>query len=115
MKHFVLATAAALLATPVLAGDLASGDAITTAITGNTVQGSMIESGAYTEFYQADGTIKGADYTGKWYVEADTMCFDYGEGADCWNVKIDGDQVGWVKGGEELGTGTLAAGNPNEF
>ena len=94
----------------------ASGEQITAAITGNTVQGSMMASGAYTEFYGADGVIKGKDYSGKWRVNADTMCFQYGSDPEgCWQVKIDGDQVTWVKNGKDDGTGTIVKGNPNNF
>lgn len=100
---------------PVLAETLATGAEITAAISGNTVQGSMSASGAYTEFYAADGMIKGQGYTGTWTVEADTMCFDYGEGKDCWNVRIDGEAVTWVQDGVDGGTGTIVAGNPNSF
>lgn len=108
---------AALLALPLpaLAQDLATGDAIKAAILGKTVQGSMTDTGAYTEFYAEDGTIRGSGYTGKWSVQDNTMCFDYGEGADCWGVRIAGDSVTWVKDGADLGTGTLVAGNPNNF
>jgi hypothetical protein len=98
------------------AGGMATGDQISAAISGNTVQGSMIASGAYTEFYGADGVIKGKDYSGKWRVNADTMCFQYGTDPEaCWQVKIDGDQVTWVKGGKDDGTGTIVKGNPNNF
>jgi hypothetical protein len=92
-----------LLPVAAMAQDLATGAEISAAITGNTVQGSMSASGAYTEFYAADGAIKANGYTGTWTVEGDAMCFDYGEGKDCWGVRIDG------------GTGTIVAGNPNNF
>ena len=97
------------------AQDLATGDAIRAAIVGNTVQGSMTASGAYTEFYAEDGTIKGDGYAGKWTVEGDTMCFAYDAEPDCWNVRIDGEAVSWVQGGVDGGTGTIVAGNPNSF
>lgn len=108
---------AALLALPfpALAQDLATGEAIKAAISGKTVQGSMVDTGTYTEFYAEDGTIRGSGYTGKWTVQDNAMCFDYGEGADCWGVKISGDSVTWVKDGADVGTGTLVAGNPNNF
>lgn len=113
--HLRLTLASLLLALPAFAQDLATGDAIKAAIAGKTVQGSMIASGAYTEFYAEDGTIKGDGYSGKWTVEGDAMCFDYGEGASCWGVRLSGDQVAWIKDGKEDGTGTLVAGNPNNF
>ncbi|MGQ0565149.1 MAG: hypothetical protein ACT4OK_08760 [Gemmobacter sp.] len=105
------------LAAPALwAADLATGDAIRAAIGGNTVQGSMLDSGAYTEFYAGDGTIKGSGYQGKWTVEGDTMCFAYGtDPAACWNVRLDGDKVTWVQDGADKGDGTIVAGNPNNF
>lgn len=110
-------TALALLAlsAPAFAETLATGAEITAAISGNTVQGSMTASGAYTEFYAADGAIKGDGYTGIWSVEGDTMCFDYGEGKDCWGVRIDGEAVTWVQDGADGGTGTIVPGNPNNF
>jgi hypothetical protein len=99
-----------------LAGTAATGEQITAAISGNTVQGSMIASGAYTEFYGADGVIKGKDYSGKWRINGDTMCFQYGQDPEaCWQVRIDGDQVTWVKDGKDDGTGTIVKGNPNSF
>jgi hypothetical protein len=97
------------------AQDLAKGAEITAAMAGNTVQGSMSESGAYTEFYAADGTIKGDGYSGTWTVEGDAMCFDYGDGKDCWNLRISGQAVTWVQDGEDGGTGTIVAGNPNNL
>ena len=105
-----------LLATPVAAQDLATGDAIRAAIAGNTVEGSMIASGAYTEFYDASGAIKGDGYTGAWSVTGNEMCFDYGEGpATCWSVRIAGDKVIWIAGGVEEGTGRIVPGNPRGF
>ena len=98
------------------AGAAATGAQITAAISGNTVQGSMVASGTYTEFYGVDGVIKGKDYTGKWRVNGDAMCFQYGQDPEaCWQVKLDGDQVTWVKDGKDDGTGTLVKGNPNNF
>jgi len=76
----------------------------------------MVASGVYTEFYGADGVIKGKDYTGKWRVSGDTMCFQYSQDPEaCWQVKLDGDKVTWVKGGKEDGTGNIIKGNPNNF
>lgn len=108
--------AAILVAAPAFAEDLATGDAITAAIAGNTVQGSMMSSGPYAEFYAADGTIKGSGYTAKWAIADNTMCFTYeGAAPDCWGVRLKGDAVTWVKDGADGGTGTILAGNPNNF
>lgn len=116
MRFVLTAVAALMIASPVMAQDFAGSAMIEMAISGNTVQGSMVSSGVYTEFYDADGTIKGDGYEGAWNVEDDKMCFQYGtDPKSCWDVRIDGDQVTWVQDGEELGTGTVVTGNPNEF
>jgi hypothetical protein len=109
LSFFLLLTAPAFAQTP------ATGEEIRTAISGNTVQGSMSASGAYTEFYAADGTIKGKDYAGTWTIEGDAMCFAYGEAPDCWQAAISGDQITWIKDGAEGGTGTIVVGNPNNW
>lgn len=116
LRSFVQAIATAIVLLPLLAvtasADPASGDEIMAAIGGNTVLGSMEGSGAYSEFYDANGTIVGPDYTGNWSIEGDTMCFQYGEDpADCWMVEINGSDVNWIKDGAVLGTGTIAIGN----
>ncbi len=116
MHLFRLAAFAILVSSPAFAQDFATGEQIREAVSGNTVQGSMTESGAYTEFYDADATIKGADYAGEWNITADTMCFIYGEDpATCWQVRIAGDQLTWVQDGTDLGTGTIIRGNVNNY
>lgn len=100
----------------VQAAEMLSGDQIKSLVSGNTVQGSMEASGAYSEFYQEDGMIKGDGYSGAWSIEGDTMCFQYGaDPAACWEVGMDGDTVQWIKDGKIDGTGTVVAGNPNNF
>jgi len=102
------------LALPAAAADLAKGPDITAAITGNTVQGTMSGGAAYTEYYDADGTIRGDGYAGQWAVEGDTMCFTYGtDPATCHGVGIVQGQVSWNLDGALVGTGMLAEGNPN--
>lgn len=98
-----------------LAEEALGGAAILVAIAGNTVSGSMADGMACAEAYDADGTIRAADYTGAWSVEGDAMCFDYGEGATCWGVAIAGDRVTWIGENGPEGTGTLVPGNPNGF
>lgn len=117
MKTFILTTAASVLMVgSAYSADLATGEQISDAISGNTVQGSMEASGVYTEYYSADGVVRGADYTATWMIEGDMMCWLYeGSEKDCWNASIDGDQIGWVQGGETLGNGTILSGNPNNF
>jgi hypothetical protein len=101
-----------------LAGQTLSGPEITKLVSGNTVQGSMQDSGAYSEYYDEDGTIKGKDYTGKWTVESDTMCFVY-KAADpkmCWSVAVNNGEVSWVDAaGKVDGTGAVVKGNPNNY
>jgi len=115
MKNFVFAAISMLVAAPVLAADLATGDEIRAAVAGNTISGGMSDGTAYAEFYEPDGTIKAADYTGEWSVTDNAMCFDYGEGATCWGVVIDGEMVTWMQDGMSEGTGTIASGNVNGF
>lgn len=115
MRSFILGLCVAMAVSPAMAEGLATGDQIRSAIAGNTVQGSMVDAGAYTEFYDSDGTIRGEGYTGAWSISDDQMCFDYGEGADCWSVRIEGEMVAWIKDGKDDGTGTIVAGNPNGF
>ncbi len=110
------ATAVVLAASTVQAADKLSGAQIRAAVSGNTVQGTMEGSGAYAEFYQQDGMIKGDGYTGIWAIEGDAMCFQYGsDPKSCWEVEKDGDLIQWLKDGKVEGTGTVAPGNPNNF
>ncbi len=119
MKKFLVAFTVALFSvgTAVAGGHaLLSSAQITAQISGNTVQGSMADGSRYTEFYSADGTIRGNGYTGNWRVNNNQMCFKYGEDPEnCWSVEIEGDKVWWISGGKKDGTGTLVTGNPNEY
>jgi hypothetical protein len=95
---------------------LANGAQIRSAIAGNTVEGSMIPSGRYTEFYAKNGTVKSKEYQAKWTIEGDSMCWVYeGQPKDCWSAAISGTSVKWVKDGKVLGTGTIVKGNPSNF
>jgi hypothetical protein len=101
---------------PAPAADKLNGEQIRTAISGNTVQGTMEGSGAYAEFYQNDGMIKGDGYTGVWAIEGDAMCFQYGsDPKSCFEAAKDGDLIQWLKDGKIEGNGTVAPGNPNNF
>lgn len=115
MKYFALLPVMALLAAPAVAQDLTGEDGIMAAIAGNTVEGGMSDGAAYSEFYGTDGAIKADGYTGTWSVVADEMCFDYGEGATCFGLQIDGTQVTWFLDGAQAGTGTVVEGNPNGY
>ena len=101
-----------MLAHPAVAETTASGDALRSALVGNSVQGSMMASGGYAEYYAPDGTIHGADYSGKWSIQADKMCFAYGEDpANCWAAVVSGNHITWVGAGGEEGSGTISKGN----
>lgn len=116
MRFILLLTTSIVAMSGAALAEMATGEQIKSAITGNTVQGSMDASGAYTEYYAADGTAFGKDYKAKWSVEGDTMCWVYdGTPKDCWGVEIAGDQIRWVKDGKAQGTGTVVTGNPNNF
>jgi hypothetical protein len=111
-----LAVSFFLAVTSVSAQGLASGDAIRLAIAGNTVRGAMEASGGFEEFYDANGTIKGADYVGEWSVRGDRMCFVYdGNPASCWSMRVNGTSVTWVGATGEEGTGTILPGNPRGY
>jgi hypothetical protein len=98
------------------AAEMLTSDQIRALVSGNTVQGAMVATGPYAEFYKADGTIKGKDYTGVWAIDGDKMCFQYGtDPKSCWQVGRDGDAVQWIKDGKVDGTGTVVTGNPNKF
>ncbi|MGF1503278.1 MAG: hypothetical protein ACFBSD_15840 [Paracoccaceae bacterium] len=92
-----------------------AGAEIRTIVSGNTVEGSMLASGRYTEFYAEDGTIRGDGYQAAWSIDGDAMCFDYGEGPDCWQMGRAEDEVVWIQDGEVGGTGRVVEGNPNDF
>jgi len=112
----ILLSLAALLPLPATAQDLATADAIRAAIVGNTVQGSMVASGGFTEYYAPDGAIRGSDYAGEWSITGNRMCFGYdGNPASCWAVRVNGRNVVWVGSGGDEGTGTILPGNPNNY
>ena len=112
----ILALALFLPVAGASAADTLTGDQIRDAVSDHTVQGTMMESGAYAEFYQADGTIKGDGYTGTWSIADDSMCFAYDDApADCWQVGMEDGMLMWMQDGQMLGDGTAVPGNPNGF
>jgi len=117
LRSLCAAAAFALLASgPAAAGDRLSGEQIRAAVAGNTVQGTMEGTGAYAEFYQPDGIIKGDGYTGTWKIDGDSMCFQYGsDPKSCWEVTKEGSAIQWIKDGKVEGTGTVEPGNPNNY
>lgn len=104
-----------IASTGCFAADPLSADDIASAVSDRTYQGSMIES-AFAEYYAADGSIRGKDYTGKWRTEDDTMCFQYGDSDEkCWNVIINGPAMTLIKDGQVDGSGMLVDGNPGNL
>jgi len=86
-------------------------------IVGYTITGKMSSGGQYGEYYAEDGTIKAADYTAKWQVKNNQLCWDYDndKSLDCYDVKFSGQDVTWYKDGEIKGNGTAVPGNTNNF
>lgn len=98
-----------------LAVAAATGSEIREAVSNNTIKGNRGATGQ-TEFYRSDGTIQGQDYTGRWSVEGDAMCFTYqATPKECWNADINGTFIRWVKNGQVRGTGTIIRGNPESL
>jgi hypothetical protein len=95
--------------------DPIDGTAIRALVAGSTISGTMLDTGAYAEFYAENGEIRGAGYTGSWKVEGDAMCFDYGQGPACWQVGHAGEEVVWLRDGEPAGAGRIERGNVRGF
>lgn len=86
-----------LLAMPIMAGSL-SGDEIKSVFSGKTASGDHLKKGlGVKSFHASDGSYKsvlsdGTVRTGKWWVDADTLCLKFdGEGKDrCRQIESDG-------------------------
>lgn len=65
------------------------------ALVGNTIVAKS-KTGAYTEFFEADGTVRHVDADGKskgkWALQGDKVCFDYADEDDhtCVTVQVTG-------------------------
>ena len=97
---------------------MASGAQIKEFVSDKTVQGSMLTDTyqKYSEFYMADGTIRGDGYTGKWSISGDSMCFEYGgDLAGCWQASLEGPAVIWWKDGVVDGAAVAKSGNGNRY
>jgi hypothetical protein len=100
------------------AADMASGEDIRASVSGKTIQGSMLRDTfqKWSEFYMEDGTIKGDGYDGKWSIEGDTMCFEYGGASSgCWAASIEGPAIIFFKDGKVDGAGVAKSGNGNNY
>lgn len=101
-----------------------SGSEISRTIAGNTMSGTMSNNDRWTEYYDADGTIRGLyngqeRYTGAWRVEGDRMCWDYEDDSfdGCNAVGVSGNRVYFFdEDGSVSGTpATLSPGNPSDL
>lgn len=124
LKRPSLHTGSALFGAALMAGafcvsasaaELQSKADIAAAVSNKTYQGSMLDNG-FTEYYDAEGNIRGKDYTGKWRASDGAMCFQYGDNPEnCWQVKIEGPAMTMYKDGKIDGNGILVEGNPHNF
>ncbi|WP_120497226.1 hypothetical protein [Kiloniella sp. EL199] len=94
--------------------DMASGDEIRNLISGNTLQGAGV-SGIYSEYYDPNGTLRGDGYSGKWKIEGDKGCMDYGSGFQCWSGLINNNASIWYLNGKPTAVGFMSSGNPNRY
>ncbi len=100
---------------PAHAAEMQSKAEIAAAVSDKTYQGSMLDNG-FSEYYDAEGNIRGKDYTGKWRASDGAMCFQYGDNPEnCWQVQIDGPAMTMYKDGKIDGNGILVEGNPQKF
>lgn len=113
LKLAAVATPLVVLGNTALA-EQASGDDIRALLSGNTLQGAS-SYGPYAEYYDPDGALRGDGYDGKWKVEGDKACMDYGEGFQCWDGVIKGNANIWILDGEAHAAGFMFPGNPKEF
>lgn len=98
-------------------GMMLKGDEIKSTVSDMTVEGKMNDGMAYSEYYGADGTIRGKDYTGKWTVEGDEMCFVYGTDPkkSCYGIQKTADGIEWMEDGKAEGTGMVMPGNVHSY
>jgi hypothetical protein len=92
---------------------LLTGGEIMRLIVGNTVSGEM--GTPFVEHYRDDGTIVGESqdgrYAGKWALDGDRLCLEYGEPFGCFGIRLQGSAVEFLDEDDEVvGTGTLTAG-----
>lgn len=92
-------------------------NAIAQALRGNTLNGSLDASGPFEEYYDSSGAIHGADYTGTWTLQGDSLCLGYdGNPPSCWTLELDGDSLVWRgKSGAVEGHARIIKGNPKGF
>jgi hypothetical protein len=101
-------------------------DEISKTVIGNTMTGKTAKGDPYTEYFAADGSIRGlaadgSKYSGKWWLrkEDNLMCFRYGDGAfdaGCVRLSLTGDRVDFtLMDGTTEPSATLVQGNPGSL
>ncbi|MEO1191579.1 MAG: hypothetical protein AAFY02_07475 [Pseudomonadota bacterium] len=115
-KIFLFATGLLLLPGAQATAEPANGLTLMTALSGNTVVGSMDESGDYAEFFAPSGALYGTAAPASWYIDGNRVCFRYHPGPykrpDCVAAAIDGSSITWMDQGEPLGSGEILEGDP---
>jgi hypothetical protein len=94
-----------------------------TALLANRTFSGEYDGAPYSEYYDADGTLRGrylaGATTGTWKVEGETVCFTYTSRAtpatDCYTANRVGDTVLWYENGKYSDSATFVMGNPNKY
>lgn len=126
LRSALLAGAAVLLsavpgtgwASPKGIQEILMGSEIRGLIIGNTLTGETAKLGAFSYFYNKDGTIQGADYKGTWVIKDNALCLkSAGDQATphCWKFGRDGNGFQLILDGSVVGTGSVVRGNPNDL
>ncbi|ETX13157.1 hypothetical protein OCH239_13060 [Roseivivax halodurans JCM 10272] len=106
ITRLALAAAATTLAFPAIS---ATQDELREALVGNTFQGDM-GGGGYSSYFADDGTYYDTDTSGVYEITEKGVCYpdtDFG----CYQAKLDGTVLEWIKDGESAGTGEILEGD----
>ncbi len=94
-----------------------------TALLANRTYSGEYNGAPYSEYYDANGTLRGKDVagatSGTWKVQGDKVCFTYTTDATpttgCYTANLDGNTVLWFKDGVYNDSTTFVIGNPNNY
>jgi len=106
LTRIATAVTVSVIAFPALA---ATQGEIRAALVGNTFQGDM-GGGGYSSYFAEDGTYYDASGSGPYEIIDEGVCYpdtDFG----CYQAKIDGTSLEWIKDGESAGFGELLDGD----
>ena len=117
LTRIVIATLLATATVSMAAADWTAltGEEITALLSGNTVKSSD-----FTEFYDANGSVRGAEgdtkYKGTWRVDGDKLCVDFAQFnyKDCLTVQKDGSAYRFITKDKKPKV-TVVTGNPQSF